>query len=342
MWQLLESRCMAAIAALRTALGALRRNPVLFLGGFVYGVVVLPQTALQLAGVAFAPTALQILTFFVTPFVLAGVIGMADESLAADTSLGTLRAVGSDKYVPFLAGTFVELAINLAFGIVLAVVGVAFVLTVGVGAVAGGGGGVSTGALALGGGAVLLVVLLAIAVRFLIQFFPVFIVVADSGVVGAFTDSYRFVRGHLVATLGYTLIQIVVGVVVSAPLVGFTLYGALQNFDPANPPTGAPAGAGAPGGFGGVGTATPLLSTPEIVVFALVAMAVTALGLAFQQTYAVAFYRRHAGGGAATGSDATPGRTGGEYGDGDADLDADADDDGGVTRTDDDAEWRYE
>lgn len=333
---------MAAIGALRTAIGALRRNPVLFLGGLVYGVVVLPQTALQLAGFPNVPFVLQVLTFFVTPFVLAGLIGMADESLVADTSLRTLWTVGRDRYVPFLAAKFVELAVNLVFGIVVAVVGVAFVLTVGTGAVAGGGGGVSTGALALGGVAVLLVVLLAIAVRFLIQFFPVFIVVADSGVVGAFTDSYRFVREHLVATLGYTLIQIAVGVVVSAPLVGFTLYGTLQNLDPANPPTGAPVGAGAPGGFGGMGTSTPLLSTPEIVVFALVAMAATALGLAFQQTYAVAFYRRHAGGGAATGSDATPGRTRGEDGDADPDAHPDADDDGGVTRADDDAEWRYE
>ncbi len=322
---------MAAIAALRTAFGALRRNPVLFLGGLLYGVVVLPQTALQLARVPIVPTLLQILTFFVTPFVLAGLIGMADEAVDGDTSLGTLRAVGTDRYVPFLLGKFVEFAINVAFGIALFVVGLAFVFTVGVGSVAG--GGVSTGALAVGGLVVLLVVLIAVVVRFLIQFFPVFIVVAESDAIDAFTDSYRFVRENLVAALGYTLIQILVGVVVSLPLAGFTYYRFLQSFDPSSVTAGGTgagmgSGAGAAGGIGGMAATPSLFSTPEVIAISLIAVAVTMLGMAFQQSYAVAFYRHHADGTAAAG-DAD------EYG-GDTDPDA------GVSRADDDAEWRYD
>ena len=326
---------MAAIAALRTAFGALRRNPVLFLGGLVYGIVVLPQSALSLAGIPIVPTLFQVLTFFVTPFVLAGLIGMADEAIDADTSLGTLRAVGTDKYVPFLLGKFVEFAINAAFVIVLFAVVLALVFTVGVGSVAG--GSVSAGALAFAGVVILVVVLIAVVVRFLIQFFPVLIVVADADAIDAFTDSYRFVRENLAATLGYTLIQILVGVIVTAPLVGFTVYRTLQNFDPSSVANGGTTGtAGAAGGFGGIGATPSLFSTPEVVAISLISVAVTMLGLAFQQTYAVSFYRRHAADGAA-GSDATPDSAGGEYAAADA---ADPDDD--VSRTDDDAEWRYE
>ena len=326
---------MAAIAALRTAFGALRRNPVLFLGGLVYGIVVLPQNALQLAGFQYAPFLLQILTFFVTPFVLAGLIGMADEAIDADTSLGTLRAVGADKYVPFLIGRFVELAINLIFVVAFFAVGVAAVLAVGVGSVAG--GSVSPGVLAAVGLVVLALVLIALAVSFLIQFFPVFIVVAESDAIDAFVDSYRFVRRNLVATLGYSVVQILIGVAVAAPLIGFTVYRTLQSLDPSSVTsggTGAGAGtAGAMGGFSGAAAAPSLYSTPEVVAIALISVAVTMLGLAIQQAYAVAFYRRHANGGVE--DDATLETTGGE------DDAVDADD--GVSRTDDDeSEWRYE
>ena len=277
---------------------------------------------------------LQILTFFVTPFVLAGLIGMADEAIDADTSLGTLKAVGTDKYVPFLIGRFVELAINLVFVVAFFVVGVAAVLTVGVGSIAG--GSVSTGALAAVGLVVLVLVVIALAVSFLIQFFPVFIVVAESDAVDAFTDSYRFVRRNLVATLGYSVIQILIGLVVSAPLIGFTVYRTFQNFDPSSvTPGGTSAGAGAAGagGFSSVAATPSLFSTPEVVAIALISVAVTMLGLAIQQAYAVAFYRRHANGGVE--DDAAVDTTDGEY---DA---VDADD--GVSRTnDDESEWRYE
>ena len=327
---------MAAIAALRTALGSLGRNPVLFLGGLLYGIVVLPQSALQLAGVPLAPTALQMLTFFVTPFVVAGIIGMADEALGGDTSLGTLRAVGTDEYVPLLVGNFVKLAIAITFGIALAVAGVAVALTVGVGPLSGGTAG--AGALALGGGVLLLIVLAFLLVSFFIQFYPVLIVLTDADAVGSFTESYGFVRRNLVATLGYSVIRFVVGLVIAAPLTGFIMYRTFQNFDPSSVTTGgAGAGAGAgtagaAGGFGALSGTTSLFSTPEVIALSLISVAVTMLGMAFQQTYAVSFYRRHA----ADAPDFF------EETSGDESAAVDAGDDVGVSRTDDDNEWRYE
>ena len=320
---------MAAIAALRTAFGALRRNPVLFLGGLLYGIVVLPQSALQLAGIPLAPTALQILTFFVTPLVLAGLLGMADEAIDGDTSLRTLRAVGTDKYVPFLIGQFVEVVINVAFGIVAALIGIALVLTVGFGTLTA--GNVSPAALAFAGVVGLVVLLVALALLFFIQFYPTLIVVADADALDSFTESYRFVRVNLAATAGYTLIQVAIGAVIAAPLTGATMYRALQTFDPSSVTTGA--GAGTPGTAGGLAAfsgITSLFSTSEVIALSLVLLAITMLGMAFQQTYAVSFYRRHA----ADAPDSSEETSDDEY------ATVDADD--GVSRADDDAEWRYD
>ena len=318
---------MAAIAALQTAFDGLRRNPVLFVASLLYAIIVLPQSALSLAGIPILPSLLQLLTFFVTPFVLAGLLGMADEAIVADTSLGTLRSVGADKYVPFLIGKFVEFAINLVFGIVFVIVGVALALTVGVGSIAG--GSVSTGVLAFAGIVVLLVVLVAVAVRFLIQFYPVFIVVAGSDAIDSFTDSYRFVRRNLAATVGYFLIQVVIGLVVAAPLLGFTVYRTLQNLDQFSGAAGAGAGAG--GMPGGVAATASMFTMTEVVAISAIGLAVTMLGMAIQQTYAVAFYRRHAADrDAAVTPDAGTG------------PDAVATDDASDVARSDEGEWRYE
>lgn len=307
---------MAAMAALRTALGALGRNPVLFMGGLLYGILVLPQNALQLANVALVPAALQILTFFVTPFVVAGVVGMADEAIDGDTSLGTLRAVGTDKYVPLLAGNVVEFAIVAVVGVVLGFVGVALVL----GVFAGVAGVVSV-----------VVGLVVIAILFFVQFYPVLIVLTDADTVESFTESYGFVRRNLLATLGYSVIRLVVSLVIAAPFTGIVAYRTFQRFDPSSVTTGGGAGTGASaGGAGGFGALTggeSLFSTPEVVALSLIGVAVVMLGTAFQQTYAVAFYRRHA---ADTPDSAETTR----------DRNAVAADEG-VSRTDDDDEWRY-
>lgn len=287
---------MSAVQSLRTAVDALSRNPVLFLGGLVYALVVLPQRALQLASVPIAPAALQLLTFFVTPLVLAGVVGMAREALDGDTSISTLSATGKARYVDLLLATLVEFGIQLAFG-------VAFVVLALVTVVAGGG---SAGAVAIGGAALGIVLALAyLLVLFLIQFYPVLVVVDDSGPVDAVSESVAFVRSNVVSTLGYSLITVVLGMVAALPVSGFAAYRFLTSGPGAGETPGPIGGGMTPGGPGaGAGGAPAMadllagggglgLSTPEVVALALVSAATTALFFAFRHTYATAFYQRH-------------------------------------------------
>ena len=117
---------MPAVAALRTALSTLADRPILFVGGLASALVVLPQGAAGLAGLPVVPTALQALTYFITPFFTAGVLGMAHEALTSPTSLSTLVDRGRDRYVSMLLANLFETAIVIAFGIVFVIVGIGF------------------------------------------------------------------------------------------------------------------------------------------------------------------------------------------------------------------------
>lgn len=301
---------MAAIAALRSTLSALGRNPVLFLVGLLYGVITLPQSALQLAGVSVAPTLLQILTFFVTPFVVAGLLGMASESLDVaggpssdrrtnsgdgSTSLSTLTRVGKERYVPLLVGNIVEFVIVFGFGIVAALVAVVAAIGLfGAGGGAAGGGGAMIAVAAV----VLLVVLAFLLLNFFIQFYSVAIVVGRTGALDGFRESYRLVRDNLLSALGYSLINLAVSLVTAIPVTGFIFWRAFQNlpqFQDGGASMGPGAGAGA-GGFPGAGAGGMQgldLSTQEILLVSVVSLATTMLLFTFQRTYATAFYRMH-------------------------------------------------
>lgn len=277
---------MPAIESLQTALGALRRSPVLFLAGFLAAAVLVPQQATQLLGVPLLPTALQILTFFVTPFLLAGLLGMADEARAGVTSLSTLSAVGRDRYVSVLLGSLVDLAIAIAFGVVAAIaVLVVGVAVLGTGVVAGGPdrSGVSLAGLFAGVVVLALIALAYLAVTFLIQFFAVAIVVEERGPIEGFTRSYRVVRENLLSTLGYSVVNVVVALVTSAPVTGFVLVRTLASV-PQVPEGGAPAG----------GVPAVLFSPVEVAAIVTLSLLVSTLLVTFQRTYAVAFFRRHA------------------------------------------------
>lgn len=286
---------MSAVQSLRTAVDALSRNPALFLGGLAYALVVLPQRALQLAAVPFAPAALQLLTFFVTPFVVAGVVGMAREALDGEASLGTLAATGKGRYVDLLLATLVEFGIQLAFG-------VAFVVLALVAIVATGGGSVGPVAL-VGAGLGVALALAYLIVLFLIQFYPVLVVVDDAGPVDAVTGSVAFVRSNVATTLGYSVITVVLGGLAALPVSGFAAYRFLTSGPGAGDTPGPIGGGMSPGGPGAGGAPEMAelfagggglgLSTPEVIALALVSAATTALFFAFRYTYATAFYRRH-------------------------------------------------
>jgi hypothetical protein len=275
---------MAAIQALQTAVSALRRNPVLFLGGLVIGLVTLPQIVTQLMQIPLVPTGLSALTFFVTPFLVAGLVGMADEALTGETQLGTVTDVGRDRYVPLLLGNLVQFAIGFAFAIVIAIVALGTVLSLGVSAGAGmNPGAVAPGTIAVVGVVVLLVVLAYLLVLFFVQFFAVAIVVDEEGPISGFTASYRLVRRNLLSTLGYSVVNFAVAVATSLPVTGFVLLRTFQNLDAAGQGVGQPSATAAATG----------LPVTEAVAVGLISLALSTLLTTFQQTYAVAFYRRH-------------------------------------------------
>ncbi|WP_248896765.1 hypothetical protein [Haloplanus halobius] len=281
---------MSAIQSLRTAIDALSRNTVLLVGGLVYALVLLPQRALQLAGVPLAPTLLQLLTFFVTPFVLAGVIGMAREALDGDASLDSLTRVGKTRYVDLLLGTLVEFAIQLVFGIGIVIL--ALVVALG-----GAAAGTAGPAVLVGIALIALLTLGYLIVLFAIQFYPVAIVADDVGPVDGITESVGFVRSNVLSTLGYTLVTVVLGGLASLPVTGFVAYrsvtSGLGSMD-GEPPVGGGGNAPPPETLDALAGGLSLgLSTPEIVVLSLVSLVTTALFFAFRQTYATAFYERN-------------------------------------------------
>ncbi|RDZ65143.1 hypothetical protein C5B90_01900 [Haloferax sp. Atlit-12N] len=278
---------MAAINSLQTALRGIRSNPVLFLGGLALGLVTLPQLATQLAQIPIVPTALMAVTFFVTPFVAAGLYGMADEAVDRDgggsTSLSTLTAVGREKYVPMLLANIVQLGIVIAFGIVFLIVAVVMAISLGLGGLATGGSDLALGGGFLVGVAVLgLIGLAYLVVIFLVQFYPVAVVVGDKGAIESFGESYRLVRNNVVPSLGYSVIRFVVGLVISIPVTGFIVFRTFQNVQQVQD-AATPAAAQAGLGF----------SPTEIAAIAAISMATQMILATFQYVYAVAFFEAH-------------------------------------------------
>jgi hypothetical protein len=279
---------MPTIEALRDAIDVLRRNPVLFAAGAVNAVIVLPQTVLSILGVPILPGLIGVVTFFITPFVLAGTIGMAFEGLSGETAFGTFVDGGKDSYLSMLGGSLVQLAIAIAFGVVFAVtlaltIGVA-VLGAGASAGAGGSpellGGVGAATALLVGAAVLVFGLLFLTVMFLIQLFPPAVVVEDRGAIGSIKRSYAVVRDNLVPALGYSAIVIAIGIVVAIP----TFLASLASQGPA---------AGA--------LDLPIDRTAAAAAGVGITLVAGVVIYPFQQAFATAFFVRHTDGGDDTG-----------------------------------------
>ena len=258
---------MAALKSLSPAIRGLLRNPILVLLVALFGLVQLPQIALQptqpllAAIVSVAMTGVLIL---VLPFFQGGLLGMADEALRGRTGLGTLVSEGKANYVSLLLAYLALFAVNVVIGFAAMFA----VLVGGIGLVAGEGqpGVVAIAVLALLG---LLFVLAYILVSFFLQFYAHAIVLSDTDLVHGFKRSIELVRNNLVSVLGYSVI--VFG--------GSLLFGGIAGVGSVllSPrPTGIP---------------LPELSLTLIAIAAIVyILAISLLG-AFYATYSVAFYR---------------------------------------------------
>lgn len=258
---------MAALKSVRPAISGLLRNPILVILVGFFGLVQLPQLALQptqplVAGlVGLLMTGVMVL---VLPFFMGGLLGMADEAIGGRTGLATLFAEGKANYVTLLVAYLSIMAVNIVIGFMVMFV----VIIGGVGLYVGDGQPniVLLGVVAMVG---LVFVLAYLLVFFFIQFYAHAIVLSDTGLLAGFKKSIGLVRRNLVSALGYTVIV----------LVGSLLFGGIGGVASVllSPrPTGLP---------------IPDLSLSVLVVAAIVYVLALAIMGGFYATYSVAFYR---------------------------------------------------
>lgn len=258
---------MAALKSLRPAIRALVRNPILAVLIGLFGVVQLPQFALQSSRplvasiVSLGITGVMVL---VVPFFQGGILGMADEALNGRTTLGQFVSSGKEHYVSLLVAYLAIFAVNLVLGFA-AMMGIIFG---GVGLFAGGGEpdlAVLAVLVAIG----LVFVLAYLLFTFVIQFYAHAIVLSGTDLVAGFKRSVSLVRHNLVSVLGYTAILLVGSVVLGGVSGVISLL-----FTPQS--TGLP---------------LPDLSAAVLVAAAIVYVVSIAILGGFYATYSVAFYR---------------------------------------------------
>ncbi len=288
---------MTALQSLRRAVGALAGSPVLFVGGVATAAVVAPQTLLSFVGnlggeplnglAGIIASALSVLTFFVTPLIVAGTFGMAREALdEGRTSLATFTGVARDRYVSLLLAFLLQVGLSIVLAVLAAVVlfagVVVLVFVVGLGVTAGAGAGpgglldaVGPGALVVGALILLVAALVFYVPLFFIQFFHVSVVTERAGAVEGYKRSFRAVRRNLLPSLGFTVLHFLVGVLPTAPLFGVAALRFWQRVQSA--------------GFSPTGDFT-LLSTTEVVALTAVVLVAQVVVVPLQYTYATAFY----------------------------------------------------
>lgn len=283
---------MGAISSLSDSVGTLVDTPLLFGAGALYGLIVLPQTAAQLFGIPIVPLLLQIVTFFITPFVVAGLVAMAYQSMKqGTTSFETFKRKGRDKYVGILAGNLLQFVIAFGYfivaGLLFFVVSI-FVIGIGAGAgsAAGGPGGLSLEAILSGTalivvliGALFLLVYLLIVL--FIQFYQPAIVVDDVGAIEGFKRSIGVVRSNLLSSVGFLAINVLVSLLLSAPVIAVFLLPFLTGSAGATAPASQPPGSGFE-----LGLAASLGGT-------VMALLITTISVPFRLTYATDFYDAH-------------------------------------------------
>ncbi|ACV46289.1 MULTISPECIES: DUF7847 domain-containing protein [Halomicrobium] len=281
---------MATIKSFVESFGVLRRNPILFAIGALYAVIVLPQTALSTFGIPIVPWLFQIVTFFITPFVIAGLLAMAYEGRVRDTSFETFKKVGKDRYAPVLIGNLIQAVFSFVYGIIAFIVAI-FVVGFGAMAMADGGTGGTSDAM-LGGLGIVSIVLIAglvlffLLVMFFIQFYATAIVVDDVGVVDGFRNSVSVVLNNILEALGFGVINLVIGLLVAAPVFGLFLVPILTG----GMGSGGMGSASAMDATQTGGLGATLLAQGGIVVYSLLSQLVLT---PFRSAFSVSFYDNH-------------------------------------------------
>ncbi|WP_440990117.1 DUF7847 domain-containing protein [Haloarchaeobius baliensis] len=268
---------MGAISSAKHAGSTLARNPILFLVATVFAVVQLPQILLQWTGLPFVASLFNLVTVVVVPFLIGGIYGMAEEGLDGTTSVDTFWRAGRENYVSLLvAAIFFALVVFVV--VFVAVVVLVFVTLLSVGA-AGLEGGVSPAALVVPGLVGLALFVLYLATVVFLQFYEAAIVVDDADVLDSLKESYRFVRGNLLSTIGFTVVRWTPGVLTSLLTAYFVVASIgvdLQNVEALEAET-----------FQNI---YAKLSATEIGIVVATTLLTAGIVGAFTRTYLIAFY----------------------------------------------------
>lgn len=267
---------MAARRSLRPAVASIARNPVLIIVAAAIAIVQLPQAVFQSSEPSIYTVVsgvVSLLGLAVIPFVHAGLLAMAAEALDGQTRLGTLRDAGRSNYLSMLLGTlgFVAIVLVYLFGVIFGLLTVSFLVLVAVAAASGGISGTFLVVLGLGA-ALALVGYLAIVLS--LHFFGHAIVLDDASVGDAFRQSYGLVRRNLASAVGYGLLLLLVGGLLTGPASI-----AVTALSPTN------------SGGADYWLDLPEFGLPAFLVAVVVYVALTAIATAFWATYSVAFYR---------------------------------------------------
>ena len=205
---------MSVLSSASAGVDTLKRNPVLFVAAFLVALVSTAVLAAQTSTSSSSPfvwSGVSFLAQFVSLFFVGGAYAMAAEGLDGETRLGTLVSGGKDNYLSLLGATVLLVLVMFGSFIVVFIVGI--VAIIGAGASFGAGG---FGAMLLVMGFVYLLALLPI---FFLQFYGPAVVVSDDGAFDSLKRSFGLVRRNLLATLGFDVVALAVGLVGALPSV---------------------------------------------------------------------------------------------------------------------------
>lgn len=209
---------MAVARALQAASRALRRNPLIAGIVLVLTLLQVPTQFGQLAGPlvsAVLGLGATVVTVIVAPFVLGGLIGMADEALAGTTTFDTFVDDGKQHYKSLLGAYLLLIGGAIVLSIVGGVASIAIVSVIGIAS-----GGLSSAAsptfvamFLVGAGVYLLVLFVPL---FFLQFYGQAIVIDGESAIGGFKRSIGLVRRNLLSVFGYSVLVFGVGLIFGA------------------------------------------------------------------------------------------------------------------------------
>ena len=269
----------AAIDAIGDAGAALRRNPNVLLGAVGSGLVLFVGLVVVLVPILGG----FVYGIVVVPAALVGLVAMCDAAVEGSTSLGDftdgIERHGASAVVAYGVWTLLQFAVVIALVVVAVLAGVGLFAAGGVAS-----GEPTPGALAGTSATVALLFLVFFLVAFVLgvvqQFLDVAVVLGADGGVDAVKEAVAVVRDGPLSTLGYLLVRSVLTFLGALPTVVFAV---------------AAVAVGGASVAAGVGDAAPgTVAAGGVLAAALGVLAVVLLPLAFAVSFAyhVAYYRR--------------------------------------------------